>query len=398
MLNPNTPAPTTTRRTYYTALLALALGSFAIGLGEFVLMGLLPEAAQDLQLRIAQIGHAIGTYALGVVIGAPLLALLSTRQSRTGMLIVLMALYALAHFASALAQSYESLLALRFISGLPHGTYFGIASLVAASLAPKEQRTQAVAYVMIGLAVATLAGVPLASSLGQWLGWRYSLALVGVFALLACLSIAFFVPKEAAQSGSSWQSQLRAFANKQIWLALGVGAIGFGGLFAIFSYVKPTLMTLAGLTGAGVPWMLALLGAGMVVGNLLGSKMADKNLLGTIKACLLWSTLVCVCYYFSATHLTLACITLFCLGTVVAIGPAVQVRLMEVAGRAQIMAAALNHSAFNFANASGAFLGGMAIDWGFGYAATGLVGALLSVGGLVVYVFLARDAKRCDRD
>ncbi len=387
-------ATDSTHRRYYMALLALALGSFAIGLGEFVLMGLLPEAAQDLHIRIPQVGHAISAYALGVVIGAPLLALLSTRQSRSRMLVVLMALYALAHFASALTPSYESLLALRFLSGLPHGTYFGIASLVAASLAPKEQRTQAVAYVMLGLAVATLVGVPLASSLGQWLGWRYSLALVGVFALLSCLSIVFFVPKEAAQSGISLQSQLRAFTNKQVWLALGVGAVGFGGLFAIFSYVKPTLMALAGLTDAGVPWMLALLGAGMVVGNLIGSKLADKNLLGTIKGCLLWSTLVCVCYYLSASHLALACITLFCLGTVVAIGPAVQVRLMEVAGRAQIMAAALNHSAFNFANASGAFLGGLAIDWGLGFAATGLVGALLSLGGLLIYSLMARDAKK----
>lgn len=388
------PAASSRLQAFYIPVLALALGSFAIGIGEFVIMGLLPEVSTDLGISIPEAGYAISAYAFGVVVGAPVLALAATRRARPTMLIFLMGLYALGHFASALAPNYFSLLLLRFVSGLPHGTYFGIASLVAASLAPAGMRTRAVAYVMLGLSVATLLGVPLASALGQWLGWRVSFVLVGLLALTTCLSVAFYVPKEAPQAGASIANELTVFRNKQVWLALSVGAIGFGGLFAIFSYVKPTLMELAGLTEAGVPFILGLLGAGMITGNLVGAKMADKDLLGTIKKCLVWSFLVCVAYLYTSSHLLLASLTIFCVGTVVAIGPAIQVRLMEVAGPAQTMAAALNHSAFNFANASGAFLGGLAIHWGFGFAATGAVGALLSLGGLALFYWMVADAKK----
>lgn len=388
------PAASSRLQAFYIPVLALALGSFAIGIGEFVIMGLLPEVSTDLGISIPEAGYAISAYAFGVVVGAPLLALAATRRARPTMLIFLMGLYALGHFASALAPNYFSLLLLRFVSGLPHGTYFGIASLVAASLAPAGMRTRAVAYVMLGLSVATLLGVPLASALGQWLGWRVSFVLVGLLALTTCLSVAFYVPKEAPQAGASIANELTVFRNKQVWLALSVGAIGFGGLFAIFSYVKPTLMELAGLTEAGVPFILGLLGAGMITGNLVGAKMADKDLLGTIKKCLVWSFLVCVAYLYTSSHLLLASLTIFCVGTVVAIGPAIQVRLMEVAGPAQTMAAALNHSAFNFANASGAFLGGLAIHWGFGFASTGAVGALLSLGGLALFYWMVADAKK----
>lgn len=388
------PAPAIASRQFFIALLALGLGSFAIGVGEFVIMGLLPEVAKTLAISIPEAGHAISAYALGVVVGAPLLAIVSTRRSRTRMLIVLMGLYALTHFASALAPSYASFLWMRLFSGFPHGTYFGIASLVAASLAPADMRARAVAYVMLGLSLATFAGLPLASALGQWLGWRYSFVLVGVIALASCVCIWRYVPSESPVAGASIRNELSMFTNKQVWLTLAVGAIGFGGLFSIFSYVKPTLMNLAGLTDAGVPWVLALLGAGMVLGNIVGSRMADRNLLGTIKGCLIWSMIVCAAYIYTSSHLWLACLTVLCVGTVVVIGPAVQVRLMEVAGSAQTMAAAMNHSAFNFANAMGAFLGGLAIDWGFGFAATGAVGVILSAAGLAVFYWMLADARR----
>lgn len=380
--------------TFYIALLALGLGSFSIGIGEFVIMGLLPEVATAMDISIPAAGHAISAYALGVVVGAPLLAVISTKRSRTKMLMVLMGLYAITHFASAIAPSYSTFLWMRLFSGFPHGTYFGIASLVAASLAPDHMRARAVAYVMLGLSVATLIGLPLASALGQWIGWRYSFALVGFLALAASLCIWRFVPVEAPQEGAKIRNELTMFTNKQVWITLGIGAIGFGGMFSIFSYVKPTLIHLAGLTDAGVPFILALLGAGMVVGNLVGSHMADKDLLGTIKRCLIWSMVVCGAYVFTSSNLWLGCLTVFCVGTVVVIGPAVQVRLMEVAGSAQTMAAAMNHSAFNFANALGAFLGGLAIDWGFGFAATGAVGVLLSAAGLGMFYWMLHDAKR----
>jgi DHA1 family inner membrane transport protein len=379
---------------FYIALLAIGLGSFAIGVGEFISMGLLPEISSSLSITIPQAGHAISAYALGVVIGAPLLAILSTGRSRTRMLVVMMGLYAVANIASALAPNYESLLVLRLLSGFPHGTFFGIASLVAASLAPPNMRARAVAYVMLGLSVATLIGVPVATGLGQWLGWRSAFILVGLIALASAICVAKFVPKEGPQEGVSIAHELSMFTNRQVWITLGIGAIGFGGLFSIFSYVKPTLMSLAGLTEMGVPFVLALFGAGMVVGNIVGSRMADRDLLGTIKRCLIWSMVVCTFFALAASHLLLACFAVFCVGTVVVIGPAVQIRLMDVAGKAQTMAAAMNHSAFNFANAAGAFLGGIAINAGFGFASTGWVGVLLSAGGLAMFYWMIADAKR----
>lgn len=372
----------------------MGLGSFAIGVGEFISMGLLPEISTSLGITIPQAGHTISLYALGVVIGAPVLAILSTGRSRTRMLVVLMGLYALANIASALAPNYHSMLALRLVSGLPHGTFFGIASLVAATLAPSHMRTRAVAYVMLGLSIATLAGVPIATALGQWLGWRAAFVMVGVIALASAVCIARFVPYEAPQAGGRIAHELSMFTNRQVWITLGIGAIGSGGLFAIYSYVKPTLMSLAGLTEMGVPFVLALFGAGMVTGNIFGSRMADRDLLGTIKRCLIWSMIVCAVFALVAPVLWLACITVFCVGTVVVIGPAVQIRLMDVAGKAQTMAAAMNHSAFNFANAAGAFLGGVVIDAGLGYASTGWVGVILSAAGMAMFYWMVIDAKR----
>lgn len=379
---------------FFIALLAIGLGSFAIGVGEFISMGLLPEISSSLSITIPQAGHSISAYALGVVLGAPVLAILSTGRSRTRMLVVLMALYAVANIASALAPGYSSLLVLRLVSGLPHGTFFGIASLVAASLAPAHMRARAVAYVMLGLSVATLAGVPIATALGQWLGWRAAFVLVGLVALASAICIHNYVPKQAPQRDVSVAHELSMFTNRQVWITLGIGAIGFGGLFSIFSYVKPTLMSLAGLTEMGVPFVLALFGAGMVTGNIVGSRMADRDLLGTIKRCLIWSIIVCAFFALTASHLWLACFAVFCVGTVVVIGPAVQIRLMDVAGKAQTMAAAMNHSAFNFANAAGAFLGGLAIDAGLGFASTGWVGVVLSIAGLGMFYWMIIDAKR----
>lgn len=379
---------------FFIALLAIGLGSFAIGVGEFISMGLLPEISSSLSITIPQAGHSISAYALGVVLGAPVLAILSTGRSRTRMLVVLMALYAVANIASALAPGYSSLLVLRLVSGLPHGTFFGIASLVAASLAPAHMRARAVAYVMLGLSVATLAGVPIATALGQWLGWRAAFVLVGLVALASAICIHNYVPKQAPQRDVSVAHELSMFTNRQVWITLGIGAIGFGGLFSIFSYVKPTLMSLAGLTEMGVPVVLALFGAGMVTGNIVGSRMADRDLLGTIKRCLIWSIIVCAFFALTASHLWLACFAVFCVGTVVVIGPAVQIRLMDVAGKAQTMAAAMNHSAFNFANAAGAFLGGLAIDAGLGFASTGWVGVVLSIAGLGMFYWMIIDAKR----
>ncbi|MDB5731067.1 MAG: major facilitator superfamily 1 [Variovorax sp.] len=376
------------------AVLALGVGGFSIGTGEFVIMGLLPEVAQDIGVSIPQAGHVISAYALGVVLGAPALAVLAAGWGRRALLIALIAAYALANIGSALAPGYLSLNALRFVSGLPHGTYFGVAALVAASLAPPGKRASAVGLVMLGLTGATLAGVPIASALGQHFGWRAAFVFVGLIAALAAALIRVGVPHIPADRGASPWRELQALRNKHVWLTLGIGAIGFGGMFAVFSYIKPTLIEVSGLPLARVPLVLALFGAGMVVGNIVGSRLADKSLMRTIGGVLLWSVLVLGTFAFAAEQVATAVVSTFLLGTVVAIGPALQIRLMDVAGEAQTLAAALNHSAFNLANALGAWLGGVAISAGLGWTSTGWVGTLLAVAGFGIFGLAARAKRR----
>ena len=363
----------------------MAVGGFAIGTGEFAIMGLLPDVASDLSISIPQAGHVISAYALGVVVGAPVLAVLSARMPRRALLVALMLFFALGNFASALAPGYLSLIATRFIAGLPHGTFFGVAALVVASLARPDQRARAVGQLMLGLTTATLFGVPLAAGLGQWLGWRAAFVLVGLIGLACAALIHRFVPAIAADRSASPLRELGALKRKQVWLTLGIASIGFGGMFAVFSYVKPTMMALAGLSEAGVPFVLALFGLGMVAGNLIGARLADRALMPSIGGLLVWSALVLAVFSLTAADLALGAFNVMLVGTLVAIGPALQVRLMDVAGDAQALAAALNHAAFNLANALGAWIGGVAIDAGLGWASTSWVGALLALGGLLVY-------------
>ena len=372
---------------------ALGIGAFALGTGEFVIMGLLPEVAADIGVTIPQAGHVISSYALGVVIGAPVLAVAAATWGRRALLVALMLAVALGNFASAAAPGYASLNALRFVAGMPHGTYFGVAALVAAALAAPGQRARAIGLVMSGLTLATLLGVPLAAWLGQHFGWRAAFVLVGAIALLAAGLIQRTLPAMPAPAGASPLRELGALRNKQVWLTLGIGAIGFGGLFSVFSYVKPTMIEVAGLPLSGVPVVLAMFGLGMVAGNVLGSRLADRALMPTVGGMLVWSIVVLLAYVFTAQSVVLGSINIFLIGTTVAIGPALQLRLMDVAGEAQVLAAALNHSAFNLANALGAWLGGLAIAAGLGWTSTGWVGALLALAGLGVFAWALADAK-----
>lgn len=381
-------------RTLVRAVLAMGVGGFSIGTGEFVIMGLLPEVARDLDVSIPQAGHVISAYALGVVVGAPVLAVLAAHWGRRALLMALMVVYALGNFASALAPGYASLGLLRLVSGLPHGTYFGVAALVAAALARPGQRARAVGWVMLGLTSATLVGVPIAAGLGSLLGWRAAFVFVGAIALAAVFMMRRWVPDMPAPQGASPWRELGALARGQVWFTLGIGAIGFGGMFAVFSYIKPTLLEVAGMPPALVPFTLSLFGLGMVAGNLVGSRMADRALMPTVGKLLLWSVGVMVVFVAAAHHAVTAAASVFLLGTVVAIGPALQIRLMDVAGDAQTLAAALNHSAFNAANALGAWLGGLAIAAGGGWTSTGWVGALLGLGGLAVYAAALASDRR----
>ena len=382
---PNAGTDADRDRVLLKAVLALGVGGFAIGTGEFVIMGLLPEVARDIGVSIPQAGHVISAYALGVVVGAPLLAVLAAGWHRRALLIALIAVFGLGNFATALAPGYLSLNLLRFLTGLPHGTYFGVAALVAATLAPPGRRARAVGLVMLGLTGATLAGVPIAAWLGQIFGWRAAFVFVGLVAALAIVMLRRAIPDMPAADGASPMRELGAFKRKQVWLTLGIAAIGFGGMFSVFSYIKPTLTEVTGLAVGGVPVVLALFGLGMVVGNLVGSRLADKSLMRTIGGLLLYAVVVLTAFSFSAHYLVPAAINVFLIGTTVAIGPALQIRLMDVAGDAQTLAAALNHSAFNMANALGAWLGGVAISAGLGWTSTGWVGALLAIAGFGVF-------------
>jgi DHA1 family inner membrane transport protein len=381
-------------RHFWASVVALGVGGFAIGTGEFVIMGLLPEVARGVGVTIPQAGHVISAYALGVVIGAPVLAVLAANWPRRALLIALMALFAAGNLASAVAPGYVSLILLRFIAGLPHGTYFGVAALVAASLAPPDRRASAVGLVMSGLTSATLLGVPLAAWLGQHLGWRAAFVLVGAIAALAAVLVRRHVPAIAAAHGASPMRELGALARPQVWLTLGIGAIGFGGMFSVFSYIKPTLMEVTGLALDAVPLELALFGSGMVVGNLFGARLADRSLMRTIAILLAWDALVLGAFVLTAPHVVAMSVNVFLLGTIVAIAPALQIRLMDVAGDAQTLAAALNHSAFNMANAFGAWLGGAAIAAGLGWTSTGWVGTLLAFGGMAVFGASLWQARR----
>jgi DHA1 family inner membrane transport protein len=367
------------------AILALAVGGFAIGTGEFAIMGLLPEVAGDLGVAIPTAGHVISAYALGVVLGAPVLAVLGARLPRRSLLMALMLFFALGNFASALAPGYWSLNVLRFITGLPHGTFFGVAALTAAALVPPGQRAAAIGKVMLGLTTAVVIGLPLSAWLGEVLGWRFAFGLVGLIALLAVWLVRRHVPHTPADAAASPWRELGALRRPQVWLTLGVGAVGFGGLFSVFSYIKPTLLEVAHLPPAWLPAALALLGLGMVCGNLLGPRVVERGLMRSIALILVWGAGALALFALTAHLLPLALVSTFLVGTLGALGIALQLRLMDVAGDAQTLAAALNHSAFNAANALGAWLGGLAVLWGWGWAATGWVGAVLALGGLAVY-------------
>jgi len=376
------------------AELALAVGGFGIGTGEFVMMGLLPNVAANLGISVPAAGHIISAYALGVVVGAPLIAVLAARWPRHVLLLALMACFAVGNFASALAPGYASIVAVRFLAGLPHGAYFGVASLVAASLVPANERARAIGRMMLGLTGATLAGVPLATWIGQTLGWRAAYVLVGAIGFLTIALIARYVPRAGPVKGASPARELSALGRKQVWLTLGVGAVGFGGLFCVYSYIAPALTRVAGLPERYVPFVLAVFGVGMILGNLVGSWLADRALKPTIGAVLIWNAIVLSSFSVAVHHVWMATISVFLIGTGVAIVPALQIRLMDVAEDAQTLAAALNHSAFNIANALGAWLGGAAIAGGLGWASTGWVGALLALAGLLIFVLSLAEEGR----
>jgi len=376
------------------ALLALALGGFAIGATEFVAMGLLPNLAADLLPGLyasspdtanAQAGWLISAYALGVVVGAPTIAAAAARWPRKQLLLALLAAFTVATLASALLPSFGLVLVARFVAALPHGAYFGIASLVAAELMGPGKRARGVAIVLSGLTIANVIGVPSITWLGQVAGWR--VAYVAVAALFAATFVAVIVavPFQSGNPGATMRSELRAFGRLQVWLALSIGAVGFGGLFAVYTYVAPLVIEITGLPAMAVPLVLVVVGLGMTVGNLVGGALADRSVRRTMYAFFAVMIAALLLLAFSAQTLPGLLIGVFLVGgAAAALSPTIQTRLMDVAHDSQSIAAALNHSALNLGNALGAYLGGVVVAAGLGYVAPVWVGLGLSVLGVVL--------------
>ena len=376
------------------ALLALALGGFGIGSTEFVLLGLLPNIAHDLlpelyarspEVANAQAGWLASAYALGVVVGAPTIAAFAARFPRKKLLLVLAAAFTVGTVLSAVLPTFGLVLAARFLAGLPHGAYFGIASLVAASLMGPGKRGAGVAYVLSGLTIANVIGVPAITFLGQQAGWRVAYLAVAVIFGLTFVALALLVPHQPGDASATMKRELRAFGRSQVWLTLLTGAVGFGGFFCVYTFISPISTDVAGLPALFVPIVLVVVGLGMTIGNIVGGWAADTHV---VRAIFSFFAL----FFVSLAGLALTANTMpglfvfvFLVGVAAAgISPAIQTRLMDVAGDSQTLAAAANHSALNIGNSLGAYLGGLTIAAGLGYVSPVWVGLMLCVPGVVL--------------
>ncbi|MBN1094299.1 MFS transporter [Blastococcus sp. TML/M2B] len=347
-------------------------------------MGLLPDVAEGVGIDIPTAGHVVSLYALGVVVGAPVIAALGTRLPRRGLLIGLMVLFVAGNVLTALAPGYGALLGARFLAGLPHGAYFGVASLVAASLVAPRLRGRAVSSVMLGLAVSNVVGVPAATWLGQQLGWRSAYWAVVVIGVLTIVSVAAVVPASPRNPGATVRTELGALRRPQVLLTLLVGVVGFGGMFAVYSYVAPLVTEVTGMSRGSIPLVLLVYGTGMVVGTAVGGRLADLALFRSLVGANVAIGVVLVLVPLAARTPVTVVAAMFLIGAVASVlVVCLQLRLMEVAGDAQMLGAALNHSSLNAANALGAWLGGLVIAAGAGYTAPGLVGAALAAAGLM---------------
>ncbi|MDD7938985.1 MFS transporter [Actinomycetospora lutea] len=394
---PVRPPERTTPRSRVPAgvsLAALSLGGLAIGTTEFASMGVLPGFASDLGVSVPTAGIAISAYAIGVVVGAPLIAMVGARWPRKKLVVALAVSLVVANALSAIAPSFVPFVGLRFLAGLPHGAYFGTAAVLGAALVPPERRARALATVMLGLTVANIVGVPAATWLGETFGWRSAYVAVTVIALITVLAVVTLVPSPKEAGGGSLRSELTALTRPQVWLTLGVIAAGFGGLFAVYSYINPILTNQAGVPATTIPLLLGALGVGMTVGNVAGGRFAERAPRATIAIALVVYAAVLLAFTVAAHDAIAATAGLFALGFVgMSAGPALMGRLIDFAAEGPSLAAASFHSAFNVANAVGAALGGLVLAAGLGYDAPAAVGAvlpLLGLGVLAVSVGLER--------
>ena len=371
----------------YIAMVAMALGGFGIGTTEFVAMGLLNLIAEDFSISEDQAGHVISAYALGVVIGAPLITTLTGSIPRRRLALLLMGAFVIGNGLSVFAHSYGILMVSRFIAGFPHGAYFSVTALIAASMAPNGKRGKAVALTGMGLSIATVVGVPIAQWLGSTFGWNAAFAMVAAIGVITFVALWFTVPHMTLMPRTKPLTELGALVNSQVLMTLAIGTVGFGGMFAVYTYISWTLTENAGFNGNLIWIPLMVYGIGMVIGTYIGGVLADRNLEYAILGTLLSLIVVLSAFYF-LSHNAVAGIINF--GVIGLLGstlvPNLQTRLMDVAGDAQTLAAALNHSALNMANAAGAAVGGAVIAAGYGYSTPALAGAAMAACGALLWI------------
>ncbi|WP_437372557.1 MFS transporter [Maribacter litoralis] len=378
------------------ALFALAIGGFGIGLTEFVIMGILTEVSGSLGITIPQAGHFIAAYALGVVVGAPLLTGLGSKLSPKKMLFLLMIWFTVFNTLSGLATGYSSLLFLRFLSGIPHGAFFGIGAVVATKLAKKGKGAQAISIMFSGLTVANVIGVPIGTYLGQQFSWSVSFYLVGFVGLLALGSIYLWMPKIEVDDQEEKVTVSQGLKNSELWALIALTTIGTGGFFAWYSYVAPLITDVAGLPDHFVGYAMMLAGLGMVAGNFLGAKMAEW--FSPLKAVIISLSVMCGILLLNmmiATNPYLLMVLTFVIGAIsFTVATPIQMAIINTSKGSEMLGSSMNQSAFNMGNASGAYLAGLPIAFGYGIVYSSLVGAILAFSGVAIAVGILIVRKR----
>ena len=369
-------------------LIALALGGLGIGTTEFMIMGLLPDVANDIDVSIPIAGHFISAYALGVVVGSPILVALSAKFEPKNVLIVFMMLFTFFNALSSIAPDYNTLLMSRFFSGLPHGAFFGVGTVVAARLAPAGKSAQAIAAMFTGLTVANLAMVPMVTFVGHHFHWRYAFGIVAFIGLITIWALYRWIPQLKPLRNVTFKEELEFFKTIKAWHILMIISIGFGGLFAWFSYIAPLLIHVSGFDISSVSYLMVVAGAGMVVGNLIGGYLADHY--NPLKALIFLLSLMVVAllmvFLFSHIQIMAVVLTFICGALAFSISSPVNIIMMQSAKNSEMLGAAFVQSAFNVSNSLGAFAGGIPLFLGYSYIYPSLIGAFLALFGVVLCV------------